>query len=589
MTLAGRAHVRRLVAAVVAALGLLPVAGTAAAERASEVQGGTVEWGIGTSVLAVDRDLVAVAPAELAEDGRVALEVAGGQVAGTTAELSLAGGIALAGTESELWLAALRVTLDGDRGTLLADATVRDGGGQEPVEHPGLELATLDLADRPNDHPPPVDSPPPADSPLPAESAPPAATCPDGNGTAPVTLLSDAPVHLTADGAEALGGHVPAGTELGPLSLDVEIGTPPRASVVTAHPQDTAVAAGADVSFTAAASGHPAPAVQWQLRGDAADEWHDVPAGTEPELTLPAVAADDDGTQVRAVFRNGCGPDAATDVATLAVTPSDEPVVVPAVEVLAGDGTPLGQEPLTPGDTVLVRGTGFASPTPAEDDGAPAPTSPPGVVVAFGNFAEHWRPSEGAPSVTRAVSAERWVVPEAAAAPLGPGVPDPDPAVLAPDGSFIVELVLTVPEGGWPAEPAYGTAGVYTYAAGDQPVAAHELAVPIDVEPGASFGLGPALELVPAVEPRLPGPTDPPPAVVGTSAEPERAPQPGPRLTLTTPVPQSTAAADAAAPAADRPPEEGPATTEDGSLALIMVVVMVVIGGATVAGMREKG
>lgn len=43
--------------------------------------------------------------------------------------------------------------------------------------------------------------------------------------------------------------------------------TPPAAPVITTQPQSQTVAVGADVTFTVAATGHPAPAYQWQQNG----------------------------------------------------------------------------------------------------------------------------------------------------------------------------------------------------------------------------------------------------------------------------------------------------------------------------------
>ena len=77
------------------------------------------------------------------------------------------------------------------------------------------------------------------------------------------------------------------------------------APVVTQQPADVSVRLGAKATFTAKASGYPAPAVRWESRkGSAA--WKAVPGATSTTLTLTASKATD-GTQVRAVFTNASG------------------------------------------------------------------------------------------------------------------------------------------------------------------------------------------------------------------------------------------------------------------------------------------
>jgi hypothetical protein len=153
--------------------------------------------------------------------------------------------------------------------------------------------------------------------------------------------LSDLLVHDTKSTANSLTASAGVGTYfvrlrsrnncgISPPTPDVVVnvtGAAPLPPVILAHPSDLAVPAGATSSFTAAASGEPAPTVQWQARADAGAAWVDIPGAVNPTMTLVA-AKTDDGRQFRAVFTNPLGS-AATNAATLTVTtaPGTAPVV----------------------------------------------------------------------------------------------------------------------------------------------------------------------------------------------------------------------------------------------------------------------
>ena len=89
-----------------------------------------------------------------------------------------------------------------------------------------------------------------------------------------------------------------------------------RAPVVSASPVSTKVDVGKKTSFTAAATGSPAPAVQWQ-RADDGEAFADVPGATSTTFA-PTAAAADHGARFRAVFTNTFGS-ATTAAATLSV------------------------------------------------------------------------------------------------------------------------------------------------------------------------------------------------------------------------------------------------------------------------------
>ncbi len=95
------------------------------------------------------------------------------------------------------------------------------------------------------------------------------------------------------------------------------------APYVTVQPTNQTVAAGATVSFTAQASGKPAPSVQWQSLAPGGT-WTQVSGATSTTLSFTATA-DKSGDQYRAVFTNRYGS-ATTSAATLTVT---SPVPIP--------------------------------------------------------------------------------------------------------------------------------------------------------------------------------------------------------------------------------------------------------------------
>ncbi|MDQ0728916.1 alpha/beta hydrolase-fold protein [Microbacterium sp. W4I20] len=96
------------------------------------------------------------------------------------------------------------------------------------------------------------------------------------------------------------------------------------APVVATHPADVRVEAGEDATFTAAATGSPAPSMRWQTRLPDAGDWVDVPDATATSLTISAAPESATGTRYRAVFTNSAG-EATTDAATLTVVPGEEP------------------------------------------------------------------------------------------------------------------------------------------------------------------------------------------------------------------------------------------------------------------------
>ena len=86
---------------------------------------------------------------------------------------------------------------------------------------------------------------------------------------------------------------------------------------LTGQPQNQSVLVGETVSFSAAADGSPAPAIQWQVSSDGGNNWADLAGATSSPLSFTAAYAQN-GYQYRAVFSSAAGS-ATTDAASLAV------------------------------------------------------------------------------------------------------------------------------------------------------------------------------------------------------------------------------------------------------------------------------
>ncbi|KON74833.1 hypothetical protein M768_02545 [Cellulosimicrobium cellulans F16] len=179
--------------------------------------------------------------------------------------------------------------------------------------------------------------------------------------------------------------------------------------------------------------------------------------------------------------------DTFTPVAVQGAT-TPEPGWEPSIELFAADGTtPLGDAPVRPDDTVVVKGSGFDP----EANVAPAGNRPPisggipaGTYVVFGKFAPEWRPSQGVASSARKAGSQQWALASAALDQVDPRYQTAirgQWAELSEDGTFTAELVASE------LELEGGRYGVYTYAAGGTVNAAQELYAPVafTTEPAA--------------------------------------------------------------------------------------------------------
>ena len=123
------------------------------------------------------------------------------------------------------------------------------------------------------------------------------------------------------------------------------------APVITTNPANVTVSAGASAIFTAAASGTPAPTVQWQVSTNGGTTFTNLAGANSATLTLTAVTAAMTGNQYKAVFTNSTSS-ATTTAATLTVNTA--PVIT----------TNPTAATVTAGNTAIFTAAATGSPAP---------------------------------------------------------------------------------------------------------------------------------------------------------------------------------------------------------------------------------
>jgi hypothetical protein len=137
------------------------------------------------------------------------------------------------------------------------------------------------------------------------------------------------------------------------------------------------------------------------------------------------------------------------------------------------------------GETIItVTGTGF-DPASSTAIYPPLAGKPGGVYVAFGKFADTWKPSAGAASTARPAATVKWAVLAEDLAAVGG--PSDATAELAADGSF--SLTLTVSKAAADAAATAkgltaGNYGIYTYPGGGAATPSFETYAAVTFEPG---------------------------------------------------------------------------------------------------------
>jgi hypothetical protein len=127
---------------------------------------------------------------------------------------------------------------------------------------------------------------------------------------------------------------------------------------ITSEPASETVAAGASAAFTAAASGTPPPAVQWQQSTNGGTTWSSITGATATSYSFTAASAEN-GYEYRAVFSNGVGSPASTNAATLGVTAPQPSGAAPSITT-----QPANQVVLT-GNLGTFTAAASGDPTPS--------------------------------------------------------------------------------------------------------------------------------------------------------------------------------------------------------------------------------
>ncbi len=142
-----------------------------------------------------------------------------------------------------------------------------------------------------------------------------------------------------------------------PATLTVS-STPASPLTVTTNPVSKTVFAGTTASFTAAATGSPAPSVQWQVKASSGGSFVNIPGATATTYSFTAVAAES-GNQYQAVFTNVAGSTVTTSAAALKVNS----VLLPKPTIVTGPA-PAATTSATPALATTTTTTSTPS-TPA--------------------------------------------------------------------------------------------------------------------------------------------------------------------------------------------------------------------------------
>ncbi len=116
--------------------------------------------------------------------------------------------------------------------------------------------------------------------------------------------------------------NIPA-NEASPARASITVNTSP---IVTVQPISQTKCDPSSVTFTAAASGSPAPTVQWQVSTNGGMSFNNISGATNTSLTFTAVYADN-GKLYRALFTNICNT-VPSSAATLTVHPIENPAFI---------------------------------------------------------------------------------------------------------------------------------------------------------------------------------------------------------------------------------------------------------------------
>jgi len=139
--------------------------------------------------------------------------------------------------------------------------------------------------------------------------------------------------------------NVTSGSSTGAGNAVAEI-----APAVTVQPSSQNAASGSGVTFTAAASGSPAPSIQWQVSSDGGGSWASIAGANSASYALTAQLGES-GYEYRAVFSNPAGT-ATTNGAILSVFQGPSITTQP------------GNQSVVVGSSVTFTAAAAGSPTP---------------------------------------------------------------------------------------------------------------------------------------------------------------------------------------------------------------------------------
>jgi len=131
-------------------------------------------------------------------------------------------------------------------------------------------------------------------------------------------------------------------------NVAMEVSATLTAPNFTTHPANQTTTVGGSATFTAAATGNPAPTFQWQYNDGTG--WDDITGETTATLTLTSVTIAMSGYQYRVVATNTQGA-VNSDFATLTVNPDPTPATIASIAL---QGAPAGTEIFGTGNTRLV-------------------------------------------------------------------------------------------------------------------------------------------------------------------------------------------------------------------------------------------
>ena len=169
----------------------------------------------------------------------------------------------------------------------------------------------------------------------------------------PVSIAADGTASVTARANGEASSYQVTATTAGatsPATFDLTNTTSTNAPVVMLQPANESVAAGDTASFTATATGNPAPTVQWQVSTTGGATFSDISGATADTYSFTAAAAEN-GNEYRAVFTNSFG---STTSAAATLTINTAPVVI----------TNPSNQTVVAGNTVTFAAAASGQPAP---------------------------------------------------------------------------------------------------------------------------------------------------------------------------------------------------------------------------------